>query len=45
MGAAEHGAEESHSDSSKTIAIIALVVGALGLVVGGAALVAGRRSE
>ena len=42
---AEHGAETSHSDSSKTIAIIALVVGALGLLVGGAALVAGRRSE
>jgi uncharacterized protein YcnI len=31
------------SDSGKTIAIIALVVGALGLVVGGAGLVAGRR--
>ena len=45
VGAAEHGAEESHSDSSKTIAIIALVVGALGLLVGGAGLVAGRRSE
>ena len=47
VGAAEegHGAEESHSDSTKTIAIIALVVGALGLVVGGVALVAGRRSE
>ena len=38
VGAAEHGAEESHSDSSKTIAIIALVVGALGLLVGGAGL-------
>src|SRR6185436_7953685 len=35
VGAAEHGAEESHSDSTKTIAIIALVVGALGLIVGG----------
>jgi uncharacterized protein YcnI len=45
VGAAEHGAEASHSDSSKTIAIIALVVGALGLLVGGAGLVAGRRSE
>jgi uncharacterized protein YcnI len=44
VGAAEHAAA-SHSDSSKTIAIIALVVGALGLIVGGAALVAGRRSE
>ena len=32
------------SDSSKTIAIIALVVGALGLLVGGAGLVSGRRS-
>ena len=45
VGAAEHGAEESHSDSTKTIAIIALVLGALGLVVGGVSLVAGRRSE
>ena len=45
VGAAGHGAEASHSDSSKTIAIIALVVGALGLLAGGAALVAGRRSE
>ena len=42
---AGHDAEASHSDSSKTIAIIALVVGALGLLVGGAGLVAGRRSE
>jgi periplasmic copper chaperone A len=32
------------SDSSKTIAIIALVVGALGLVVGGAGLLSGRRA-
>ena len=32
------------SDSSKTIAIVALVVGGLGLLVGGAGLVAGRRS-
>jgi uncharacterized protein YcnI len=32
------------SDSSKTIAIIALVVGGLGLVVGGAGLVSGRRT-
>jgi uncharacterized protein YcnI len=32
------------SDSSKTIAIVALVVGALGLAVGGAGLVSGRRS-
>jgi uncharacterized protein YcnI len=31
-------------DSGKTIAIIALIVGALGLVVGGAGLIAGRRS-
>jgi uncharacterized protein YcnI len=30
-------------DSSKTIAIIALVVGALGLLVGGAGLISGRR--
>ena len=45
VGAAEHGAEESHSDSSKTIAIIALVVGALGLLVGGAGFLSGRRSE
>jgi uncharacterized protein YcnI len=41
----EHATGGSHSDSSKTIAIIALVVGALGLLVGGAGLVAGRRSE
>ena len=33
------------SDSGKTIAIIALVVGGLGLLVGGAGLVAARRSE
>ncbi|MDP9255563.1 MAG: DUF1775 domain-containing protein [Actinomycetota bacterium] len=33
------------SDSGKTIAIIALVVGGLGLLVGGAGLVSGRRSE
>jgi uncharacterized protein YcnI len=32
------------SDSSKTIAIIALIVGGLGLVVGGAGLVSGRRA-
>jgi uncharacterized protein YcnI len=32
------------SDSSKTLAIIALIVGGLGLVVGGAGLVAGRRT-
>jgi uncharacterized protein YcnI len=32
------------SDSGKTIAIIALVIGALGLAVGGAGLVAGRRT-
>jgi uncharacterized protein YcnI len=32
------------SDSSKTIAIIALIVGGLGLLVGGAGLVSGRRS-
>jgi uncharacterized protein YcnI len=32
------------SDSSKTIAIIALVVGGLGLAVGGAGLLAGRRA-
>lgn len=34
---------EGGSDSTKTIAIIALVVGALGLLVAGAGLVAGRR--
>lgn len=45
VGAERAGAGASHSDSSKTIAIIALVVGALGLVVGGAGLLAGRRSE
>jgi uncharacterized protein YcnI len=33
----------SSNDSSKTIAIVALVIGALGLLVGGAALVSGRR--
>ena len=33
------------SDSSETIAIVALVVGGLGLLVGGAGLVLGRRSE
>ena len=39
------GAASSGSGGSdRTIAIIALVVGALGLVVGGAALVAGRRA-
>jgi hypothetical protein len=32
------------SDSGKTIAIIALVLGALGLVVAGTGLVAGRRT-
>jgi uncharacterized protein YcnI len=32
------------NDSSRTIAIVALVVGALGLLVGGAGLVSGRRS-
>lgn len=34
----------SSDSSSKTIAIIALVVGALGLLVGGAGLLAGRRT-
>jgi hypothetical protein len=33
------------SDSSQTIAIVALVVGGLGLLMGGAGLVLGRRSE
>jgi uncharacterized protein YcnI len=42
-GAAE-GSSGSGSDSSKTIAIIALIVGGLGLVVGGAGLVSGRRT-
>jgi uncharacterized protein YcnI len=43
--AAAAGASSSggSDDSGKTIAIIALVVGALGLLVGGAGLVAGRR--
>jgi uncharacterized protein YcnI len=40
----EHASGGSHSDSGKTIAIIALVVGALGLLAGGAGLVSGRRS-
>jgi periplasmic copper chaperone A len=42
--AASDGASSSRSDSSKTIAIIALIVGALGLAAGGAGLAAGRRS-
>jgi periplasmic copper chaperone A len=40
---AEEGSSGGGSDSGKTIAIIALVVGGLGLLVGGAGLVAGRR--
>ena len=42
---AETSSSSGGSDSSKTIAIIALVVGGLGLLVGGAGLVAGRRTE
>ncbi len=43
--AATSGASASgSSDSGKTIAIIALVVGALGLLAGGAGLVTGRRA-
>ena len=44
--AATSGATSSggSSDSGKTIAIIALIVGALGLLIGGAGLVAGRRT-
>ena len=41
---AEASCSGGGSDSSKTIAIIALVVGGLGLLVGGAGLVAGRRT-
>jgi uncharacterized protein YcnI len=37
------GASGGGSDSGRTIAIIALVVGALGLAVGGAGLLSGRR--
>jgi uncharacterized protein YcnI len=41
---AEGSSSGGGSDSSKTIAIIALIVGGLGLVVGGAGLVSGRRT-
>jgi uncharacterized protein YcnI len=41
---AEASSSGGGSDSSKTIAIIALIVGGLGLVVGGAGLVSGRRA-
>jgi uncharacterized protein YcnI len=41
---AEASSSGGGSDSSKTIAIIALIVGGLGLVVGGAGLVSGRRT-
>jgi periplasmic copper chaperone A len=41
---AEASSSSGGSDSSKTIAIIALIVGGLGLVVGGAGLVSGRRT-
>ena len=40
---AEQSGSGGGSDSSKTIAIVALIVGALGLLVGGAGLVAARR--
>jgi len=40
---AEESSSSSSSDSGKTIAIVALIVGGLGLLIGGAALVAGRR--
>jgi hypothetical protein len=43
--AASQSSGSGSGDSGKTIAIIALVVGALGLLVGGAGLVAGRRAE
>jgi uncharacterized protein YcnI len=43
--AAASSASSGGSGSGKTIAIIALVVGGLGLLVGGAGLVSGRRSE
>ena len=42
--AASETASGGGSDSGKTIAIIALVVGALGLAVGGAGLLSGRRA-
>jgi uncharacterized protein YcnI len=38
------GSSGGSNDSSKTIAIVALVVGALGLLVGGAGLLSGRRA-
>ena len=41
---AEASSSGGGSDSSKTIAIIALIVGGLGLLVGGAGLVSGRRT-
>jgi len=41
---AEASGSGGSSDSSKTIAIVALVVGGLGLLLGGASLVLGRRS-
>jgi uncharacterized protein YcnI len=43
--AASQSSGGGSGDSGKTIAIIALVVGALALLIGGAGLVAGRRSE
>jgi periplasmic copper chaperone A len=41
---AEDSSSGGGSDSGKTIAIIALILGGLGLVVGGAGLVSGRRT-
>ena len=41
---AEGSGSGGSSDSAETIAIVALVVGGLGLLVGGAGLVLGRRS-
>jgi periplasmic copper chaperone A len=41
---AEASSSGGGSDSSKTIAIVALIVGGLGLLVGGAGLLSGRRT-
>lgn len=43
-GGAASSSDDSSSDSSKTLSIIALIVGALGLAAGGAGLAASRRS-
>jgi uncharacterized protein YcnI len=44
VATAEASTSGGGSDSSKTIAIVALIVGGLGLLVGGAGLVSGRRT-